>query len=153
MQKPKVDPGEAHRTLLIVWFALLMSQRLFLVLLWFIKPELMRFDLSEPLIDETNFVFVVAVALLSISTLVVSLVWSQRLLNEAIGEQNIYLLQTAMIVGCALSESITLLGLLLAFAIDYQYFFLWFMLGIGSTFLHFPTRKKIDAASYRSIQE
>ena len=151
MQKPKIDPGEAHRTMVVVWFALLMSQLLFLVLLWFTKPELMRFDLSQPLVADKSFIFVAAFALLSISNLVVSFVWSKRLLDQAIAKQNIYLVQTAMIIGCALSESITLFGLLLAFALNYQWFFLWFLLGIGSTILHFPSRKQIDAASYKTL--
>ena len=48
-----------------------------------------------------------------------------------------------------LIESITMFGLLLAFVVDYQWFFLWFLLGIGATILHYPSRKNIDAASYK----
>ena len=68
---------------------------------------------------------------------------------QAIGQKKIHLVQSAVIDGCFFSDLITLLGVALAFAFDYQWFFLWFLLGIGATFLHFPSRKNIDAASYK----
>jgi hypothetical protein len=57
--------------------------------------------------------------------------------------------QTAMIIGCALCESISLFGLLLVFLEGYQYFFLWFALAILGFVLHFPRRENLIAASYK----
>jgi hypothetical protein len=48
-----------------------------------------------------------------------------------------------------LCEAISLLGVALAFAFSYQYFFLWFALGILGTILHFPKRDNLVAASYK----
>jgi hypothetical protein len=38
---------------------------------------------------------------------------------------------------------------MLAFVADYQYFFLWFILGIGATIFHFPRRDNLIAAGYK----
>jgi len=78
-----------------------------------------------------------------------SFVLRKRFINQAINEQKLQLVQTAMIIGCALCESITLFGVVLAFAQNYQYFFLWFALGILGIILHFPRRENLIAASYK----
>jgi hypothetical protein len=149
MQKPKIDPGEAHKTMILIWFFLLTSQVLFLGLLWMIKPQV--FGLSDPIITNKNFIPVIAAALLSVVCLVISFVRSKQRIAQAIAEQKIYLVQSAVIDGCFFSDLITLLGMLLAFTLDYQWFFLWFLLGAGATILHYPTRQNIDAASYQTI--
>jgi hypothetical protein len=151
MQTPKIDPSEAHRTMLLVWSFMLVSHFLWLGVVWIVKPELMRFDLSEPFITKQNFILITVAALLAIISFLVSLVRNKRNLAEAIGRQEVALVQKGMIEGCTFSDLITLIGMLLAFAFDYQWFFLWFLLGIGATILHYPSRKNIDAASYKTI--
>jgi hypothetical protein len=37
----------------------------------------------------------------------------------------------------------------MAFAFSYQYFFLWFALGILGMILHFPKRDNLIAAAYK----
>jgi F0F1-type ATP synthase membrane subunit c/vacuolar-type H+-ATPase subunit K len=150
-QNPKkMSVEEAHRTLVIIWFALVVSQALLLVVIYFAKPEVFRFDFSKPLLGE-NAMIILVFALLAISNLVISFVMSRKNLNQAVAEQNIGLVQAAMITGCALCESISLLGVILAFAYSYQYFFLWFALGILGTILHFPKRDNLVAASYKRL--
>ena len=92
-----------------------------LVVIFFAKPEVFRFDFSKPLLGE-NQMMTVIFALLAISNLVMSFVLSRKYLNQAISEQKPALVQTAMIIGCALCEATTLFGLVLAFALSYQYF-------------------------------
>jgi hypothetical protein len=130
---------------------MLVSQFLLLGIVWFVKPELMRFDLSDPLLTKQNFIIVAVAALLAVLSLVASFVRSKRNFDEAIGRQKVALVMTGVIDGCVFSDLITLLGLLLAFAFDYQWFFLWFLLGIGATILHYPNRKNVDAATYKTI--
>ncbi|HKX83638.1 MAG TPA: hypothetical protein VJL58_05395 [Pyrinomonadaceae bacterium] len=72
----------------------------------------------------------------------------KKYLDQAVREQKVGLVQTAMIVGCALCESVSLFGLLLAFAFDYPYFWVLCALGIISTLFHFSTRKNIEGASF-----
>jgi len=144
----KMSVEEAHRTLVIIWFALLVAQFLFLVIIYFVRPGVFRFDFSKPLLGENAWIIIVF-ALVAISNLVTSFVLSRKNLNQAVAEQNIGLVQAAMIVGCALCEAISILGLILVFAYSYQYFFLWFALGILGMILHFPKRGNLVAASYK----
>lgn len=149
MQNEKINPEGAHVTLLTVWGALLMSQFLFLVIVFFAKPELFKFDFTKPLLGE-NAIIVIALAAVSLADLVISIVIRKKFVERAVTEQNIGLVQTGMIIGCALAEAISLLGLLLAFVFDYQYFFLFSILGIIGILLHFPKRGDIHAASYKA---
>jgi len=140
--------NETHQKLTVVWGALLSSQFVLLAILYFRKKELFHFDLSQPLAG-SNPMMAAVLACLSITAFLLSFVLKSRMLKQAENEQNIAIVQTAMIVACALCESISLLGLVLAFAANYKYFFLWFGLGIFGIILHFPKRKHLIAASYK----
>ncbi len=139
---------QSYRTLIVIWFALLNSQLLLLVVLYFARPEIFRFDFSKSLLGE-NSAMVILLAVLAVSTFLLSFVLRRKFINQAINEQKVELVQTAVIIGCALCEAISLFGLVLAFAQNYQYFFLWFALGILGTILHFPRRENLIAASYK----
>ena len=45
--------------------------------------------------------------------------------ERAIEEQKPLMVQSALILGLAFCESVSIMGLVLAFAFNYQYFFLW----------------------------
>jgi hypothetical protein len=148
MQNQNINAEQAYRTLVIIWAALLMSQFLFLVIIYVVKPEVFRFDFSKPLLGE-NAVFIIALTGISVLNFAMSLVLRKKFLSQSIAEQKIPLVQTAMISGCALCESISLFGLLLVFQQSYQYFFLFFALAILGFILHFPRREHLIAASYK----
>lgn len=57
--------------------------------------------------------------------------------------------QTGLVLACALSEVCSLLGVVLAFVFDYQYFFLWIGLGVIGILFHFPRKDALHAASYK----
>jgi hypothetical protein len=139
---------QSYRTLIILWFALLNSQVLLLAALYFAKPTIFEFDFSKSLLGE-NAAMVIVLAILAVSTFLLSFALRRRFINQAIAEQKMGLVQTALIVGCALCEASSLFGLVLAFALSYQYFFLWFALGILGMILHFPRRENLIAASYK----
>lgn len=148
MQNQNINVEQAYKTLVIIWAALLMSQLLFLVLIYFVKPEVFRFDFAKPLLgDGSPMVFVLAV--MAIADFIISFVLRRKYLNQSVAEQNVGLVQTALIVGCALCETISLFGLLLVFLQGYQYFFLFFALAILGMILHFPRRENVIAASYK----
>jgi F0F1-type ATP synthase membrane subunit c/vacuolar-type H+-ATPase subunit K len=132
----------------MIWFALLSSQALFLVVVFFSKPEVFRFDFSRPVLG-ANPPIVLAFVALAIANFVLSFVMKKRSFEQAVEKQEISYVQTGLVLACAFCESISLLGLVLAFAFAYQYFFLWFALGIGGIILHFPRRDDLIAASYK----
>ena len=149
MQNPNSSVEAKYRATALVWFALLVSQLLFLVVLFFAKPEIYRLDFSRPPLGEQPAI-VLALAVLGILTFLVSFVLKRKFINQAISERKTALLQTATIIGCALCEATTLFGFVLAFVANYQYFFLWFALGILGIILHFPKRDNFIAASFKN---
>ena len=147
MQKENPSVEQNYRILMIIWSALFMTQFMFFALIYFARPELYQFDFSRPVLDE-NAPIILVFAVFAISNLALSLFLSKRFIDRAIDEQKIALCQTAMILGCALTESISLIGIFLAFAFSYQYFFAWIVLGIIGMVLHFPQRDNIYKASF-----
>ena len=148
MSNENINPEGAYKTLIILWFALLMSQVMFLVIIFVAKPEVFRFDFTKPLLGE-NAPIVIALAILALVNFGLSFVMKKRSYEQAVAEQKIAYVQTGLIIACALCEAISLLGMVLAFAVSYQYFFLWFALGIFGVILHFPRRDTVIAASYK----
>lgn len=152
MKDEKTNPEQFYRTMVIIWFALFVSQFLFLLVIFFVKPELFRFDFSQPLLGK-NAPIIIIFALAAFFNIAISFFLKKKYLNQAVAEQNVHFVQTAMIVGCAMCELVSLFGLMLALVADYQYFFLWFILGIGATIFHFPRRDNVFAASYKNVQQ
>ena len=148
MQNENAEVSGQYQTMLIVWAGLLVSQFLFLLLVLLIKPELFSFDLTQPLLGD-NAIVTGIFALVALTAVAASFFLRKQNVEKAIAEQKVEHVQTGMIMGCALCEASSLLGLMLAFAFDYQYFFLWMALGILGTLLHIPKKSDIIAAGYR----
>ena len=134
--------------MVIIWAGLLFSQMMLLVVVYFAKPEVFRFDFSKPFFDN-NVVLIIAFAAIAVVNLAVSFVMKKRSFQQAVEKQQVALVQTGQILAYAFCEAISLLGIVLAFAFSYQYFFLWLALGIIGIILHFPRRDDVIAASYK----
>ena len=153
-QRPNVEAR--YKTLLILWAAMLMSQLMFIVLVFFTRPKLFQFDLTQPLLGEragdsgSTPAMIVGFALAAVTAVVLSFAFRRRLNERAVAAQDTALVQTGLLVALALCEASSLFGLALAFAFEYQYFFLWFLLGIVGMALHFPRRDELHAASFRT---
>lgn len=148
MQNERLDLGKAHQTLVIIWAALLFSQFAFLLLIFLVKREVFNFDFTQPIGGEQP-VLVFALAGVSVVNFFFSINMRRKFIREAIEKQKVPLVQTGMIVGCALGESITLFGLLLVFVQNYQYFFVFFAIGILAILLSFPKRDDVMAAGFK----
>ncbi len=148
MQNENTNPEAAFKTMMTIWAALVMSQIFFPVIVFFAKPELFRFKVSRPLFGDFA-VEIGTIGVLSLVMFIVSFTLRQRFTGQAIATGNVGLVQTAMIFGCAFCELSSLFGLLVAFAFEFQYFFVLSVLGIIGTLLHFPRRRDIHAASFK----
>lgn len=151
MRKQSSGIKVKYETLVIIWAALLMSQLLFLLVVFVAKPELFRFDFTQPLLGDQPLV-VLLFAVMAIVLLVLSFVLRNQHMRRAVADQDASCIQTALVLSCALSEGCSILGLILAFAFDYQYFFLWIALGLIGILFHFPRREKLLAASYKGVR-
>jgi uncharacterized YccA/Bax inhibitor family protein len=132
----------------IVWVVFLVSQISFLTALFLAKPELFKFDSGKSFLGDAPLIPIIF-ALLAITNLALSFFLKSQAFKKAIEEQSPKLVQTGTILGLAFCEAVSIMGLILAFAFNYQYFFLWFALGIFVMLLHFPRRAVLLAASYK----
>lgn len=148
MQNEPADLNKNYQTLLVTWVALLMSQMVFVVMVYFVKPELFRFEFTQPILGKTP-ALTIALAVLSVNSFLLSFFFRKKQLRESVEKQNPGLVQTALILGCAFGESISLFGLVMVFAADYQYFFIFFALGILTILLCFPKRDDMMAAGFK----
>ena len=143
MKKPSLVAQ--HQTLVVLWAALLMSQLMFVVVLFFTKRELFEFRFDQP-IEAQSGAMILGFAVVAVTCVGFSFAFKRRFLERAVEEQNPELVQTGLIIAIALCEAASLIGLSLAFAFDYQYFFAWFALGIIAVLLHFPRQNDLLAA-------
>jgi hypothetical protein len=148
MRKRNTPMQVEYKTLVVIWFALLTSQVLFLLLVYLVKPELFVLDASKSLLADKPLITLVFAAL-ALVFVILSFVLSRQHMRRAIQDQDAGCVQTGLVLGCALSEVPSLLGLVLAFAFDHPYFYLWIALGAFGILLHFPRKGNLDAATYK----
>ena len=146
-----------YQSLVIIWIALLMSQVIFLGVVYFLKPELLGTrpdsdNLSVGAASLTDFfgskpLITFAFAASALIFFFLSQVLSRQHIRRAIRDHDAACVQTGLVLGCALSEVASLLGLILAFAFDYPYFYLWIALGTFGIILNFPRKSSLDASA------
>lgn len=146
----KQNVEQLYRTNKVLWSVFLISQSVFFMVLYVVKPALFQFDFGKPFAGD-NLIIVAIFGLMAIFNLFVGLFLRIQTVQRAIDEQNPQMLQTGLILGLAFCESLSILGLVLAFAFDYQYFFLWFILAIIGMFLHYPKRQNYHDANFRKM--
>jgi F0F1-type ATP synthase membrane subunit c/vacuolar-type H+-ATPase subunit K len=152
MENQKLNVEQMYRGMMMIWFSLLVSQFLFLLIVYFVKPNLFKFEFDQPFLG-ANTIIVLIFLLVAFTNIAISFFLRKKYTAQAIAEQNVSYVQTAMITGCALCEAVSIFGLMLAFVADYQYFFLWSILGITATLFHFPRRDDLIAATYKKFQQ
>jgi hypothetical protein len=136
-----VDPNQPniemrHRTILILWFAIIMSVLMFLVLVQF-TPISETGDLRLSLI--LNGVAIVPLGM--------SFLLKQRLLTQAVTDQRLDLVQVAYVLAFALCEMAALLGLVDHFLSGSRYYYIGFLSAGLGLLLHFPRKQHLlDAA-------
>lgn len=135
-----------YRTMAIIWLILLMSQLVFIGVAFSVKGSMVAgADAAEQ--TATDPIIIVAFALLAVVNFILSFVMRRRAAQQAIAEKNVMHVQTGLVIGCALCESISIIGVVLAIAFSFPYFYLWIGLGMFGIFLHFPRRKELYDAN------
>jgi hypothetical protein len=128
-----------YRTILILWFAIAMSVLMFLVLTQF-TPNRENGDLKLSLI--LNGAGIVPLGL--------SFLLKQRILEQAVAQQRLDLVQVAYVLAFALCEMAALLGLMDHFLSGSRYYYFGFLIGGLGLLLHFPRKQHLlDASQQR----
>ena len=127
-----------HKVFLILWFALFVSVMLFLVLV------LVTGSNGTP-----NPTLSYALLGVGATTVLVSFLLKNQLVQKAINNNDIAALQSAHIVSLALCESAGLLGVFDRFVTASQTSWLLFAIAAIGILLHFPKKDQIRAVSYK----
>jgi hypothetical protein len=129
------------RTLLILWFAMLMNVVMFYLFLVFaFAPS------AEPAPNNT-----LSLTLLIVGTLlvIVSFPIKRRFLNLSVEKQKLDLVNTGLVLAWAISEVATMLGMLDRFLTGNRYYFVLFLISAAGIALNFPRRDHLLAATYK----
>jgi F0F1-type ATP synthase membrane subunit c/vacuolar-type H+-ATPase subunit K len=146
------DADQKYRTLLILWIVLLFSQLLFAVVIYSVRGDLLASAPPQPFLGETPAI-VIGAFVLAFSNLIISFVVRKLAIERGVAEQNPSYVQTALLLGCAFCEAVSIIGLVLALAFDYQHFYFFLIAGMAGIFLHFPRRRHLLAASLGSRRD
>lgn len=130
----------------MIWGVLLLSAFAFLFVLYLTVPKVFKFNSSTPIADE-NFLIILIFAIVALSNFGMSFVLRKYFVERAIREQDAAGVQSAVIISCALCEAIALFGFMLALVAEYQYFFVWFALGLVGILINIPRKSELVAAS------
>lgn len=134
-----------YNTLVAIWFALLTSQLVFVLFVYVSKPHLLAFDTSRSFFTDAPLI-TLAFAASALIFFVLSFALRRQHIRRALRDQDAGCVQTGLVLGCALSEIASLLGLLLALIFEHPYFYLWIALGALGILFHFPRKGNLDAA-------
>ena len=137
-------PNTQYKTSIVIWFAFLMSQLMFLPIIFLTRRELFTLDFSQPVLGR-SMAQIFGFAFAALTVFILSFAFRTKFNERAAAERKPEYVQYGLIVACALCEACTLFGVALAFAFDYQYFFFWIALGVVGVLLHFPRRVHVDA--------
>ena len=125
MNEPKPNLVAQYQSLVVIWAAILTSQIMFLVVLFVTKKELFEFRFDQPVTGQSGSM-ILGFAVVALTCVGFSFAFKRRFFERAVEQQEPNLIQTGTIIALALCEASSLIGLCLAFAFDYQYFFAWF---------------------------
>ena len=133
-----------YQTLVVLWFALLMS-----VVMYFV------FSLVTPAINsqpgnQPNSVLVITLMVLGFLLVLISFAVKSKLLTRSIEKQDPTLVQKSLVIACAMCEVSALLGLMERFLIGYRYYYFLFLFSAVGIALHFPRRIQLQNAGYRN---
>jgi hypothetical protein len=129
-----------HRTIFILWFGIVMSVVMLLILAGFIRTSETG-DLQLSLI--LNGVGIVPLGM--------SFLLKQRILAQAVTQQRLELVQVAYVLAFALCEMAALLGMVDHFLNGSRYYYIGFLFAGLGLLLHFPRKQHLLDASQQQF--
>jgi cytochrome bd-type quinol oxidase subunit 2 len=141
------DLDKRYKTMLTLWFGIAMSIGSLFALTLFAAPE----PPSEPA-RRSSTVVLFAFAAVGALVVVLSFAVKRKLLQRSVEQQDVMLVQPAMVVACAMCEVSALLGVMERFVIGSGEHFLLFLIAAVGIALHFPRRDELLAATWKDQQ-
>jgi F0F1-type ATP synthase membrane subunit c/vacuolar-type H+-ATPase subunit K len=134
-----INVDARYRTMLIIWFAILMS----VGMIFFVTPII-----QPPPDEQGDKTLLWIFAALSVLPFLLSFVLKGRLLAQAVKGQRPELVQSAMILALALCEAVSLFGMMAYLTTGTRYYYIFFIISVVGILLHMPRRNQLLAASY-----
>jgi hypothetical protein len=141
----EIDLAKRYQSMLVLWFALLMSVALYFVFS-LLAPSGISHDANSP----PNAILILSLTGLGALFVIVSCAVKKKVLNRSVEKQDTAFVQKALVIACAMCEVSALLGLLEHFVIGNREYYLLFVFAAVGMALHFPRRSDLEAASYKS---
>ncbi|HEY6231866.1 MAG TPA: hypothetical protein VIW64_11415 [Pyrinomonadaceae bacterium] len=135
----ELDLAKRHQTMIVLWAALLMS-----VVMYFFVSQL-----APPATAPPNSMLTFTLTAIGTFLVVISFVIKQKLLKQSVDNQDIGLVQKALVIACAVCEAAALLGLVERFTVSGRDYLLLFVIALAGIAFHFPRRSQLEAASYK----
>ena len=134
-----------YQTMLILWFAILVSQGLFLVLT--IVAAGPRAGGGPPDAVGTNKIILFVAGAAGGFTFLMSFVLKSKYYSQAIEQRSVAMMQSGLVLALALCEATSLFGLLIYFVTRDKSAYALFGLAALGMLLHFPRKSQLLAAS------
>jgi hypothetical protein len=133
-----------HKNLLLIWFALILANGMYALLIYLAVNGVWPIDPTRPILPSAKgeFWLVAIAAFLSAHGLIYSFVY--RHLLQRVERPSIETVRSAYIKSWSSATTVSLWGLLVAYTIQYQYFFVFLILGLVAVLLHYPVRRDVE---------
>jgi hypothetical protein len=141
----EIDLNTRYQTLIILWFALLMSVGMFIAISIFVGS-----DISQVPAGPLRGFLIFGLTALGTFLVVASFAVKHRLLERSIDKQDVNLVQKGLVIACAMCEASAMLGLVGRFIIGSREAYLLMVVAVVGTAAHFPRRSHLEAASFKS---
>ncbi|MBC8032162.1 MAG: hypothetical protein H7Z16_18915 [Pyrinomonadaceae bacterium] len=140
----EINLDKRYQTLVVLWLALFLSIGGYFLFSVFLAPETANEPLNPP-----SRLLSVGLAALSVFLVGASFAVKRRLLERSAEQQDVLLVQKAMVIACAMCEVSALLGVLERFVIGNREYYLLFLVAATGIAFHFPRRSQLESASYK----
>lgn len=144
----EIDLEKRYRTLLTLWFAMLMNIGVFFLFTLFVAPEISGKPDNAP-----SSLLIVALTAVGTFLVAVSFAVKGKILERSVEKQDVRLVQTALIIAWAMCEAGAMFGLLERFMIGNREYYLLFLIAAIGTAFHFPRRQQLLAATYKTSRD
>ncbi len=134
--------AEIYKQLVVIWVGILVGQLILLPVVYFGRPALFTLEFTQPWWGPTPATtggFMLASVLL----IFFSFAFRKKFQGRAFQDRNPSEALNGLVIALVMCEGVSLFGMVLAFAFEYQYFFVWIILGVGASLFHFPKRDDV----------
>jgi len=127
------------RTMRILWLAFVLSVVMYFVFTIFVGQN----ENATP-----NNTLSLTLIIVALSTVLISLLLKSKLVNRAVEQQQVPMVQQAYVVTWAIAEVGALLGLLDFFVTGNPYFYVPMLIAGAGQLLHYPRREHVENAAF-----